>query len=97
MSKWGDRVKKIEQLAQSFQLHPLTTRYKPRLWPCEPSSVWKLFPRQRMAISFAQSCKEVHSHDMTSDVLCRLYILFVNRKLLTFVLWIFIGRSCFCT
>ncbi|XP_061586449.1 DNA-directed primase/polymerase protein [Cololabis saira] len=58
MSKWGDRVKKIEQLAQSFQQHPLTTRYKPRLWPCEPSSVWKLFPRQSMAISFAQSCKE---------------------------------------
>ncbi|KAM6940597.1 DNA-directed primase/polymerase protein [Xenentodon cancila] len=58
MSKWGDRLKKVEQLAQSFQQHPLTTRYKPRLWPCEPSSIWKLFPRQSMAISFAQSCKE---------------------------------------
>ncbi|RVE55536.1 hypothetical protein OJAV_G00235300 [Oryzias javanicus] len=59
MSKWGDRLKKVELLAQTFQSNPLTTRYKPRLWPCEPSSVWKLFPRQSMAMSFAQSCKEV--------------------------------------
>ncbi|XP_022064200.2 DNA-directed primase/polymerase protein [Acanthochromis polyacanthus] len=58
MSKWGDRLKKVEQLAHSFQLNPLTTRYKPRLWPCQPSSIWKLFPRQSLAISFAQSCKE---------------------------------------
>ncbi|XP_068445089.1 DNA-directed primase/polymerase protein [Clinocottus analis] len=58
MSKWGDRLKKVEQLAQSFQQKPLATHYKPRLWPCQPSSVWKLFPRQCMAISFAQSCKE---------------------------------------
>ncbi len=59
MSKWGDRLKKVEQLAQSFQQNPLASRYKPRLWPCQPSSVWKLFPRQSLAISFAQSCKEV--------------------------------------
>ncbi|XP_023274216.1 DNA-directed primase/polymerase protein [Seriola lalandi dorsalis] len=58
MSKWGDRLKKVEQLAQSFQLNPLATRYKPRLLPCQPSSVWKLFPRQSLAIGFAQSCKE---------------------------------------
>ncbi|XP_049426856.1 DNA-directed primase/polymerase protein [Epinephelus fuscoguttatus] len=58
MSKWGDRVKKVEQLAQSFHLNPLATPYKPRLWPCQPSSIWKLFPRQSMAISFTQSCKE---------------------------------------
>uniref|UniRef100_A0A3Q3EFV8 DNA-directed primase/polymerase protein n=1 Tax=Kryptolebias marmoratus TaxID=37003 RepID=A0A3Q3EFV8_KRYMA len=59
MSRWGDRLKKVEQLAQSFRQHPLTTRYKPRLWPCQPSSVWRLFPRQNMAISFAAiSCKE---------------------------------------
>lgn len=57
MSKWADRLRKVEQLAQSFQLYPLATRYKPRL--CQPSSVWKLFPRQNMAFSFAQSCKEV--------------------------------------
>lgn len=56
MKNWGERLKKVEQLAQSFQLHPLATRYKPRLR--QPSSVWKLFPRQTMAISFAQSCKE---------------------------------------
>ncbi|XP_028327775.1 DNA-directed primase/polymerase protein isoform X2 [Gouania willdenowi] len=58
MSGWGDRVKRVEQLAQAFELNPLTTRYKPRLWPCQPSSVWKLFPRQSMAISFTHSCKE---------------------------------------
>ncbi|KAM8878969.1 DNA-directed primase/polymerase protein [Spinachia spinachia] len=58
MMKWGDRLKKVEQLAQSFQQKPLATHYKPRLWPCQPSSVWKLFPRQCMAISFAQGCKE---------------------------------------
>uniref|UniRef100_A0A8C2Z2A8 DNA-directed primase/polymerase protein n=1 Tax=Cyclopterus lumpus TaxID=8103 RepID=A0A8C2Z2A8_CYCLU len=58
MRKWGDRMKKVEQLAQSFQQKPLATHYKPRLWPCQPSSVWKLFPRQCTAISFAQSCKE---------------------------------------
>ncbi|XP_037554160.1 DNA-directed primase/polymerase protein [Nematolebias whitei] len=58
MSRWGERLKKVEQLAESFQQHPLTTRYKPRLWPCQPSSVWKLFPRQNMAVGFAQSCKE---------------------------------------
>ncbi|XP_074519324.1 DNA-directed primase/polymerase protein [Halichoeres trimaculatus] len=58
MRKWEDRLKKVEQLAQSFQLNPLASRYKPRLWQCQPSSVWKLFPRQSMAISFAQSSKE---------------------------------------
>uniref|UniRef100_A0A672ZR51 DNA-directed primase/polymerase protein n=1 Tax=Sphaeramia orbicularis TaxID=375764 RepID=A0A672ZR51_9TELE len=58
MSKWGERVKKVEQLAQSFTSNPLTTTYKPRLWPCQPSSVWKLFPRQSTAISFTKSCKE---------------------------------------
>ncbi|KAK5602134.1 hypothetical protein CRENBAI_016135 [Crenichthys baileyi] len=58
MSGWGERLKKVEQLAQSFQQNPLTTPYKPRLWPCQPSSVWRLFPRQSLAFSFAQSCKE---------------------------------------
>ncbi|XP_043969915.1 DNA-directed primase/polymerase protein [Gambusia affinis] len=58
MSRWGERLKKVERLAQSFQQNPLTTPYKPRLWPNQPSSVWKLFPRQNLAISFARSCKE---------------------------------------
>ncbi|XP_029005159.1 DNA-directed primase/polymerase protein isoform X2 [Betta splendens] len=56
MRKWEERLKRVEQRAQSFQLCPLTTRYKPRL--CQPSSTWKLFPRQSLAIGFAQSCKE---------------------------------------
>ncbi|XP_008409909.1 DNA-directed primase/polymerase protein isoform X2 [Poecilia reticulata] len=58
MSRWGERLKKVERLAQSFQQNPLTAPYKPRLWPYQPSSVWKLFPRQNLAISFAHSCKE---------------------------------------
>ncbi|XP_061767934.1 DNA-directed primase/polymerase protein isoform X2 [Nerophis ophidion] len=58
MSKWGQRLKKVEQLAETFQNNPVVTPYKPRLLPCQPSSVWKLFPRQTLAISFAQTCKE---------------------------------------
>lgn len=58
MRKWEDRLKQVEELSQSFKSNPLTTGYKPRLWPCQPSSVWKLFPRQCMATSFAKSCKE---------------------------------------
>lgn len=85
MRKWGDRLKKVEQLAKSFQQSPLATPYKPRLWLCQPSSVWKVFPRQSMAINFAQSCKEVHrallmlvcASDCPSCVL---------RNVLTFVL-----------
>ncbi|KAM6971958.1 DNA-directed primase/polymerase protein [Aplochiton taeniatus] len=58
MRKWESRIQKVELLAKAFQRKPLASCYKPRLWPCQPSSIWKLFPRQSMAISFAQSCKE---------------------------------------
>ncbi|KAK7912902.1 hypothetical protein WMY93_013113 [Mugilogobius chulae] len=58
MRKWEDRLKKVEQLAQSFQSNPLSTGYKPRLWPCQPSSVWKLFHRQSLALHFAKTCRE---------------------------------------
>uniref|UniRef100_H3DL21 DNA-directed primase/polymerase protein n=1 Tax=Tetraodon nigroviridis TaxID=99883 RepID=H3DL21_TETNG len=58
MERWGERLNRVEQLAQAFSSTPLSSRYKPRLWPCQPSSVWKLFPRQSLAISFAQTCKE---------------------------------------
>ncbi|XP_067106486.1 DNA-directed primase/polymerase protein [Osmerus mordax] len=58
MSRWGDRLKKVELLAQSFNQAPLALPYKPRLWPLQPSSIWKLFPRQSLAINFANSCKE---------------------------------------
>ncbi|XP_037118838.1 DNA-directed primase/polymerase protein isoform X2 [Syngnathus acus] len=58
MKKWGERLKKVEQLAETFHHNPVIPRYKPRLWPCQPSSVWKLFHRQSVAIAFAQSCKE---------------------------------------
>ncbi|KAM9818703.1 DNA-directed primase/polymerase protein [Syngnathus typhle] len=58
MKKWGERLKKVEQLAETFHHNPVIPRYKPRLWPYQPSSVWKLFHRQSVAIAFAQSCKE---------------------------------------
>ncbi|XP_061627735.1 DNA-directed primase/polymerase protein [Phyllopteryx taeniolatus] len=58
MKKWSERLKKVEQLAEAFHHSPVIPRYRPRLWPCQPSSVWKLFHRQSMAIGFAQSCKE---------------------------------------
>lgn len=90
MRKWGERLKKVEQLAQSFQLNPLASQYKPRLWPCQPSSIWKLFPRQSMAISFAQSCKEVTqdfadarlSHQAVAQIFEHVC---VRGKMLTFV------------
>ncbi|XP_014064565.1 DNA-directed primase/polymerase protein isoform X2 [Salmo salar] len=66
---WGNRLKKVEQLAQSFQQCPLSSRYKPRLsrlW--QPSSIWKLFPRQCMAINFAQSCREVDLRGLVPEV-----------------------------
>lgn len=81
MKKWGERLNKVEQLAQSFRSNPLTTRYKPRLWPCQPSSVWKLFPRQSMAISFAQTCKEVTSRFIRAALLI-FELVCVKRKIL---------------
>uniref|UniRef100_A0AAY4AQB4 DNA-directed primase/polymerase protein n=1 Tax=Denticeps clupeoides TaxID=299321 RepID=A0AAY4AQB4_9TELE len=59
MRDWGDRLKQVEKLAQSFQHKPVCSRYKPRLaQPWQPGSVWKLFPRQSAAIAFAKSSKE---------------------------------------
>ncbi|XP_077381456.1 DNA-directed primase/polymerase protein [Festucalex cinctus] len=58
MKKWSERLKKVEELANTFHHNPVVPRYKPRLWPCQPSSIWKLFHRQSAAIGFAQSCKE---------------------------------------
>lgn len=95
MSKWGDRLKKVEQLAQSFQLKPLASRYKPRLWPCQPSSVWKLFPRQSMAISFAQSCKEV-TWEFCSYRTISFSSLCVKGDCWHLCLH-FLDRPCFCT
>lgn len=48
----------VELRAKAFQQRPLASCYKPKLWPCQPSSIWKLFPRQSMAINFTKSCKE---------------------------------------
>lgn len=91
MRKWGDRMKKVEQLAQSFQLNPLTTPYKPRLWPCQPSSIWKLFPRQNMAISFAQSCKEVKKKTRC----CIVLLICTREEFLTFVYCVFFSLYMF--
>ncbi|XP_072526428.1 DNA-directed primase/polymerase protein [Salminus brasiliensis] len=57
--KWQDRLKSVEQRAQSFQAAPICSPYKPRLSrPWQPSSIWKLFPRQSAAITFSQRCKQ---------------------------------------
>uniref|UniRef100_A0A3B4D5X7 DNA-directed primase/polymerase protein n=1 Tax=Pygocentrus nattereri TaxID=42514 RepID=A0A3B4D5X7_PYGNA len=57
--KWQDRLKSLEQRAQSFKAAPICCPYKPRLSrPWQPSSVWRLFPRQSAAIAFSQTCKE---------------------------------------
>lgn len=93
MSKWGDRLKKVEQLAQSFQLHPLATRYKPRL--CQPSSVWRLFPRQSLAISFAQGCKEVTTPDLVDagQSVAQIWHL-ISRWATCWCLWLAVFRLC---
>ncbi|XP_060772644.1 DNA-directed primase/polymerase protein isoform X2 [Neoarius graeffei] len=58
-AKWQDRVKAVEQRAQAYQSAPISCPYKARLSrPWQPSSVWKLFPRQSEAIAFSQHCKQ---------------------------------------
>ncbi|XP_026803498.3 DNA-directed primase/polymerase protein isoform X1 [Pangasianodon hypophthalmus] len=60
--KWQDRVKAVEQRALSYQSAPISCPYKARLSrPWQPSSVWRLFPRQSDAIAFSQRCKQ-HMH-----------------------------------
>ncbi|KAA0722378.1 DNA-directed primase/polymerase protein [Triplophysa tibetana] len=57
--KWQDRLKSLEKRALSFQSAPLCCPYKPRLSrPWQPSSVWRLFPRQSAAIAFLQHIKQ---------------------------------------
>ncbi|XP_066574283.1 DNA-directed primase/polymerase protein isoform X2 [Amia ocellicauda] len=58
-TKWAEKVKRVEHLAQWYQQWPLSSLYKPRLsMPWQPSSVWRVFPRQTLAFSFTKSCKE---------------------------------------
>ncbi|XP_047672493.1 DNA-directed primase/polymerase protein [Tachysurus fulvidraco] len=57
--KWQDRVKAVEQRALSYQSAPISCPYKARLSrPWQPSSIWRLFPRQSNAIAFSQCCKQ---------------------------------------
>lgn len=67
--KWQDRVKSVEQRASSFQSSPLSCPYKPRLsQPWQPSSIWRLFPRQNAAIAFAQHIKQdVHIFSLEKE------------------------------
>lgn len=60
--KWQDRVKAVEQRARSYHSAPISCPYKARLsQPWQPSSVWKLFPRQSDALGFSQRCKQVQT------------------------------------
>ncbi|KAI7810523.1 DNA-directed primase/polymerase protein [Triplophysa rosa] len=67
--KWQDRLKSLEQRALSFQSAPLCCPYKPRLSrPWQPSSVWRLFPRQSAAIAFIQHIKQnVHIFSLEKE------------------------------
>ncbi|KAG7264481.1 hypothetical protein CRUP_017183 [Coryphaenoides rupestris] len=68
--RWEERVREVEGLAQAFQKTPLSAPYRPRLssWPCQPSSVWRLFPRQHLAMGFMQTCREdVHVFALEKD------------------------------
>lgn len=67
--KWQDRLKCLEQRALSFQSAPLCCPYKPRLSrPWQPSSVWRLFPRQSAAIVFVQHIKQnVHIFSLEKE------------------------------
>ncbi|KAI2668596.1 DNA-directed primase/polymerase protein [Labeo rohita] len=67
--KWQDRLKSVEQRASSFQSSPLSCPYKPRLSrPWQPSSVWRLFPRQNAAIAFTQHIKQdVHIFSLEKE------------------------------
>ncbi|XP_012674306.2 DNA-directed primase/polymerase protein [Clupea harengus] len=57
--EWGDRLRQVEKRAHSYQQSPLCSRYQPRLArPSQPSSLWRLFPRQSSALALAQTCKE---------------------------------------
>ncbi|KAM3940811.1 DNA-directed primase/polymerase protein isoform 1-T2 [Leptodactylus fuscus] len=57
--KWLEKLKKVEDLASQYKRHPLCSAYKPKLSrPWQPSSVWRLFPRQAAAFQFAKTCKE---------------------------------------
>ncbi|XP_078418235.1 DNA-directed primase/polymerase protein isoform X1 [Cetorhinus maximus] len=59
---WQKRVKDVEILASSYQKHPISPTYKPKLSkPWQPSSIWKLFHRQQQAFNFSKSCKaDIH-------------------------------------
>ncbi|MEQ2201213.1 hypothetical protein XENOCAPTIV_009133 [Xenoophorus captivus] len=47
MSRWGERLKKVEQLAQSFQQNPLMTPYKPRLvYPQSLMHCYEVIPEE---------------------------------------------------
>ncbi|XP_051558317.1 DNA-directed primase/polymerase protein isoform X1 [Myxocyprinus asiaticus] len=67
--KWQARLKSLEQRALSFQSSPLSCLYKPRLSrPWQPSSVWRLFPRQSAAIAFTQHIKQdVHIFSLEKE------------------------------
>ncbi|XP_076874167.1 DNA-directed primase/polymerase protein isoform X2 [Brachyhypopomus gauderio] len=57
--KWQNRLKALEQRALSFRDTPICNAYKPRLSrPWQPSSVWRIFPRQSAAIIASQHCKQ---------------------------------------
>ncbi|XP_025063378.1 DNA-directed primase/polymerase protein isoform X2 [Alligator sinensis] len=57
--KWEEKLKKIEELESQYKRNPLCSAYRPKLSkPWQPSSVWKIFPRQAQAFDYVKTCKE---------------------------------------
>ncbi|XP_075053150.1 DNA-directed primase/polymerase protein [Mixophyes fleayi] len=77
--KWLEKCNKVEELASQYKRHPLSAAYRPKLYRVwQPSSVWRLFPRQDPAFQFAKTCKEdVHVfalETVLNDTERRLYL-----------------------
>uniref|UniRef100_A0A8C9STE4 DNA-directed primase/polymerase protein n=1 Tax=Scleropages formosus TaxID=113540 RepID=A0A8C9STE4_SCLFO len=97
---WADVVRRVEQRAQSFQHHPLGSPYKPRLSrPWQPTSVWKLFPRQSGALAFAQGCtQEVHVFALEKEQATggqRIYLVTSYTELWHYYRWQFTSYSTY--
>ncbi|XP_015201149.2 DNA-directed primase/polymerase protein isoform X1 [Lepisosteus oculatus] len=57
--EWGERVRRVACRAEWYQHWPLSSPYKPRLSrPWQPSTLWRVFPRQGLAFAFAKSRAE---------------------------------------
>lgn len=98
--KWQDRVKAVEQRALTYQSAPISCPYKARLSrPWQPSSVWRLFPRQKDAIAFSQRCKQVGAREERGGGLLTESVPVTDSLNESFPSFfsLFSGRPCVCS